>query len=368
MTRSALLAAAIFGTSLVGCVDTNTGAAGSADPTPSATPSPSATPTPIPSPSPTPTPSGAVHLVAVTFNTGTSESMGHDNPPDDGYSGADATTSDQWYGDGLSWLPAVAAARDWLAAVSPDVISFQEIFWAGDCVNIPASAYPEFFCETWLPGDPTVAQEVLGPDYQIACNLGKTDKCAAVKRSFGTFQGCTEDICLDGLAGARVDGCGSGSRVGRSVIELATGGTLTLVNVHGSSGMAADDQDCRKKQFDQIFSDLGLGDGTPAANGGMNLVLGDFNTDPVRLTFLDESAQHLADIVLDGNSPLSFVSSVGWDAPPSYADLFNIDHVLSDRLSGSCWTAGVTEGHDKVTEAVYFDHKPTVCTLDGTLP
>ena len=42
-------------------------------------------------------------FVAVTFNTGTSENMGHDNEPDDGYTSAHAEISDQYYGDGLAW-------------------------------------------------------------------------------------------------------------------------------------------------------------------------------------------------------------------------------------------------------------------------
>ena len=42
---------------------------------------------------------------------------------------------------------------------------------------------------------------------------------------------------------------------------------------------------------------------------------------------------------------------------------FNIDHVVSDKLNGSCWTAGVTSGHPPVSSTEYFDHKPGVCAL-----
>lgn len=34
-----------------------------------------------------------------------------------------------------------------------------------------------------------------------ACHSGKPDKCAAVKRSFGSFRGCGDDFCLEGLMG-----------------------------------------------------------------------------------------------------------------------------------------------------------------------
>ncbi len=304
-------------------------------------------------------------MVAVTFNTGTTEGLRHDDPPDDGYDGADAMRSDTWYGDGLAWLPAVEATRAWLAEVQPDVIAFQEIFYAGECEAIPPEEHAEFFCETWSPGDPTVAQVILGGGYQVACNLQKPDKCLAVKRSFGTFRGCDGDLCLDGLDGARVPDCGSGSRVGRGVVDLVGGGSLTVVNVHGSSGVTVDDIACRVRQFEQVFVDLG--DGMPAASGAVNVVMGDLNTDPGRLADGDESAARFVDFVGEGER-FHFVSDVGRRAEPSYAGLFNIDHVVSDGLDGSCWIAGVTEGHPGVTEAVYFDHRPVVCSLGGDRP
>lgn len=303
-------------------------------------------------------------MVAVTFNAGTTEGLRHDDPPDDGYTSEDAMVSDMWYGDGLAWLPAVEATRDWLAEVQPDVIAFQEIFYAGECPDIPADAYDGFFCETWSEGDPTVAQVILGEGYQVACNLGKPDKCLAVKRSFGTFRGCDADLCLDGLDGARVPDCGSGSRIGRGVIELADGGTITVVNVHGSSGVTVDDIGCRVQQFEQVFVDL---DGEPAANGEVNIVLGDFNTDPGRLADGDDSAARVLDFVGEGHD-FHFVTDVGRRAEPTYAGLFDIDHVISDAFEGSCWSAGVTEGHPDVIDAVYFDHKPAVCTLEGVHP
>lgn len=302
-------------------------------------------------------------MVAVTFNTGTTMGLRHDDPPDDGYTSEDAIVSDEHYGNGLAWLPAVEGTREWLAEVQPDVIGFQEIFHADACADIPPDLHEGFYCETWSPGDPTVAQVILGEGYQVACNLEKPDKCLAVKRSFGTFRGCDQDICLDGLDGARVPDCGGGSRVGRGVIDLVDGGTITVVNVHGTSGVTFDDIACRVQQFEQIFVDL---DGAPAASGEVNVVLGDLNTDPGRLADGDDSAARLLDFVGEGHA-FDFVSDVGSRVEPTYAGLFNIDHVMSDALDGSCWTAGVTEGHPDVLEATYFDHKPVVCTLRGDL-
>jgi hypothetical protein len=305
-------------------------------------------------------------LTAITFNTGTTESMGHDSEPDDGYTSEHAAMSDAYYGDGLAWLPAVEAVTAFLADAQPDVIAFQEIFHPGECAEIPEDAHPDFICEIWQAGDPTVAQLVLGEGYQVMCSPGSSDKCAAVRREFGAFAGCGEDLCLEGLAGFKIDGCGSGSRVGRGVVELVHGGELTVVAVHSSSGVASDDMDCRALQVDQVFVDLG--DGEPAASGEHNLILGDLNTDPGRMADVDPSAERWLDFVaLPGeDGDFQFLTEVGEDATPTYAGVMNIDHVIADSATGSCWHAGTTEGHDAVVDAVYLDHQPAVCALEIT--
>jgi hypothetical protein len=310
---------------------------------------------PMPEPDPEPEP-----IVAVTWNTGTTESMGHDQLPDDGYSSAHAALSDEHYGDGLAWLPAIDAARAFFAEVEPDVVVFQEIFWSDECAAIPQEAWGDFVCEQWSAGDPTVAQAILGEGWQVACHPGKPDKCAAVHGRLGRFSGCDDDFCLEGLEGFTVDGCGSGARVGRGAIVDADGASvLTLVNVHGSSGITGDDKDCRRQQVEQVFVDLG--DGEPAANGAINLVMGDLNTDPGRWTGTDQSAARWNDFAGEGLD-FHFITDVGPDVTPSYSDLVNIDHVLSDVLEGACTIAGI-EGEPPVTDAVYFDHKPVTCSI-----
>jgi len=304
-------------------------------------------------------PTPPLALTAVTFNSGTSERMGHDQPPDDGYTSAHAATSDEWYGDGLAWLPAVEATRRLFAEVQPDVVAFQEVFDPEECAGIPVEGHADFACETWTAGDPSVAHLVLGAGYQVGCHPGKTDKCLAVRRAFASLSGCADDTCPDALIGSRVEDCGSGARVARAVLDLAQGGRLTVVSVHGSSGIATDDQACRAHQVDQVFIDVG--DGAPAANGERNLILGDFNTDPVRFSGFDPSAARWLEFTGPERS-FSFVTDVGPDAPATYTGV-NIDHVVSDSLSGDCWAAGVTPGHPRVIDAVYFDHTPIVCAL-----
>jgi len=300
-------------------------------------------------------------VVVATFNTGTTENISL-TPDDDSWGEEQAVYSDQYYGNGLAWAEVVEDTRRFFANTPVDVVAFQEMFYSGDCPGVPEEARPGFVCETWKPGEPTVAQVVVGEGFQVACNLGKPDKCLAVRKSFGQLVGCDADLCLDGLDGAEVPDCGSGSRVGRGVITRPDGASVTVVAVHGTSGLEASDQACRGAQFAQIFEDL---DGAPAANGDRNIILGDFNTDPGRNTDFDEGAQLVAAYTLAEGAPFHFVSEVGPDAEPTYARLFNIDHVIADAYDGSCWVPGISEGEPAVTTVNFFDHHPIVCGLNA---
>lgn len=304
--------------------------------------------------------SGAVRVV--TFNTGTTDGLAHDALPDDGYGSEQAAIADAWYGNGLAWQPVVDDVRRFLAEIQPDIVAFQEIFHTEDCAGIPESTRQGWVCETWSEGGPTVAQQVLGAGYRVACHPGKPDKCLGVRRGFARIRGCPGDLCLDGLEGTNIPGCGSGARVARAVLDLATGDALTVVSVHGTSGFSGDDVACREMQFAQVFVDLGDGSGMPAANGEQNLVLGDFNTDPARAAPIDASARALAAATGDG-SRFHFVSPVGASVPPTYAKLFNIDHVISDTFVGSCDSPGLDGSDSAVTSITYFDHLPLVCDL-----
>lgn len=296
-------------------------------------------------------------VTVVTFNTGTTPAMGPMGGDEDGYGPAEAAISDEWYGDGLAWLPAVEAARVWLDGVRPDVLGVQEMFWSGTCGDIPTEAHTGFYCEGWSEGDNTVIQAILDADYQIACHQGKPDKCVAIHRDLGTLEGCADDLCMDGLQGETVDGCGQGGRVGRGVVLRPDGRRLTLVHVHGSSGWAPEDQACRVAQIAQVFDDLG-GDG-PAAQGDDVLILGDLNTDPGRATASDESAARWAEAVGPGQA-FQWITDVGPDAPASYQGIADIDHVASNAREGDCWIAGIA-GQPEVYDVAYFDHRPVVC-------
>lgn len=288
----------------------------------------------------------------VTFNTGTPQCS---RAPDAKYSCDDADTSSAWYGTGLAHLGLMADVRAFFDGLDADIVAIQEIFHAPNCLEIPEAHHPGFICEQWQPGDETVITRVLGPDYQVACHRGRPDKCLAVRTDVGRFRGCNDRFCPDLLAGGITEECGGGTRIGRGVIDLANGEVLTVVNVHGTSGATLEDQNCRVEQFEQVFVDIRDGSGMPAANGLRNVVLGDLNTDPGRLTLIDASARTWNAFVGEGRAFVQ-ISETGLLARPTYANLLNIDHVASDAFDGDCF-AGVP------TETTAFDHVPIVCDL-----
>jgi len=298
-------------------------------------------------------------FTVVTFNTGTTSGLAH-GTDGDRYGSDQVAISDEHYGDGLAWVPAVEAVTAWFATLRPDVVAFQEVFYSGECPDIPAESREGFVCDSWAEGDPTVALVLLGLGYQVACHPRKPDKCIAVRRDFGTIRQCGDpDFCLEGLDGERVEDCGGGARVGRATIDLVSGGEITVVNVHGTSGVMPDDAECRVEQVRQVFVDM---DGTPGANGVRNVVLGDLNTDPGRVpVWLDRSVAEWNEHV-GGSQPFQWISPIGESATPTY-NLLNIDHVISDSFTGDCYAPGATAGHPAVYENVLFDHKPLVCEI-----
>ncbi len=308
------------------------------------------------------TPRGKVDessFVVLTFNTGTTLRLPHDDPPDDGYSSAQARISDEWYGNGLAWRAAVEAVQRFLRRIDPDIVAFQEMYYPETCAEIPAEARVGFICETWRSGDDSVARMVLGDDYQIAYHPGKPNKCVAVHRRFGTIRGYDESA-ENWLEGAPVKGCGGGARVARGIIERTNGETLTLISIHGTSGRTPVDQQCRVRQIERIFVDFG--DGAAGVRDTPNLILGDFNTDPGQVASIDKSATRWNDFVGAGKA-FHFISKVGADAPRAYQGFADIDHVVSDVFRGTCHYPGVDEGSKPVFEGIYFDHTPVVCTL-----
>ncbi len=299
-------------------------------------------------------------FVVMTFNTGTTLRLRHDEGPDDGYDTSHAQTSDRWYGNGLAWLPAIEAARTAIRAIDPDIVAFQEIFDCRECAKIPQDKRTGYVCEEWSEGGASVARRVLGEEYQIAYHPGKRDKCLAVHQRFGSFKGSRDDGAEVELEGHPIDGCGSGARVARATIRRINGNLLTVISIHGTSGALPKDQECRVRQVERIFTDFG--DGKPGVRGDANIILGDFNTDPGRSSSSDPSATRWNDFV-GPEKRFHFVSHVGPLAPRAYRGRSDIDHVVSDTFHGTCRYVGVDKSSAAVWHGVYFDHVPVVCTL-----
>lgn len=301
-----------------------------------------------------------LELRVMTFNIGTTQGLDHDGG-DDAYTGEDAARADAWYGNGLSWRPAEQALSAFLATERPDVVVFQEGFYDPWCAEMPVEQRVEhFICSDWSPGDPLQIERLLGEDYQVACAPGQEDNCAGVRLDFGAVRGCDgPGFCEGALDGLETPGdCGRGARVSALTVDRPDGRALTVVDLHGTSGMGADDQACRVAQLTQVFEDRG--DGRPAADGAANLVMGDLNTDPFALAGVDPSATFWAERVGEG-LPFHYLSSSDDDGPRTYLGLTRIDHVASDTLEGDCKVPGATEGVPPVLDAVYWDHKPVLC-------
>jgi len=296
----------------------------------------------------------------MTFNTGTTKSESSVKADEGVFSREDWKLTDRYYGNGLAWWPAVKAAQKYIQEAQPDIIGFQEIFHPEKCIDIPLEAHRGFICETWRRGDPTVAEFITGEKYQVACHQGAHHKCIAVKRSFASIRGCHKNPCLDFLEGESLPKCSGASRLGRAILDLQSGISLTLVHVHATSGLSKKDKKYRKKQFRKIFQDFGYAQ--PAANGKLNLIIGDFNTDPKRMPWFDKSAKKLKKFAK--KRKFHFLNGRGKDKKPTYKSIVTVDHILSDKLDGHCHSPGVTKNTRPVLKTSHFDHKPLFCRLN----
>lgn len=297
-------------------------------------------------------------LRVVTLNAGSGKSVDRLRNDNAGFGPAQAEVADRWYGNGLAWPAAVRDVRAFLDDVDADIVGLQEVFYSGNCPDIPPSAREGFVCEAWQQGDAMVAQRILGSDYQVACHPGKPDKCLAVHRRLGSLAGCDEPFCLRGLEGLDDDGCGAGNRVAAATVRLVEGGSLRVVHVHGTSGLARADTRCRLGQVEAIFAEGG-------ASPGFGVVLGDFNTDPGRVTWLDPAARALRQSARPPGH-YRFMTDVGLFVRPTFLSFLNIDHVLAAGMSGDCWYAGRTPETSPVSDLVYLDHTAVVCDLRTT--
>jgi endonuclease/exonuclease/phosphatase family metal-dependent hydrolase len=294
-------------------------------------------------------------LRVVTFNVGSGKSVDGVTGDNAGFGVEQSRVADAHYGNGLAWPAVIRDARDFFRRVDADLVALQEVFHAPRCADIPEDHHVGFICEGWQADESGVPARLLGSDYQVACHPGKPDKCLAVHRRLGRFAGCDATRCEEALEDLDPGGCGAGSRVAATTLDLASGGELRVVHLHGTSGVALSDARCRRGQVRVAFAEGG-------ADPEAGLVLGDFNTDPGRVAWLDRAARALRrEARPPGN--YRFMTDVGLFAAPTFLSFLNIDHVLAAGMDGSCWAAGRTPDTEAVSETVYFDHTAIVCDL-----
>jgi len=299
------------------------------------------------------------NLQVMTFNVGSSEGEAKADAEAGEFSRELASIADKHYGNGLAWLPAVEATRDFIAQQRPHIIGFQEIFDPSRCAKIRAELHQDFVCEYWRSGDRSVVEYITGKNYQVACHKGTSEKCLAVRKDFARIRGCHQDYCENFLEGRIISGCGSKSRLGKAVLDTYGGKVLNVIHIHGTSGFSGEDRKCRKRQFRSIFEEeLGK---APLIGRAANIVLGDFNTDPRRLRWFDSSARKLKSYVK--GTPFQFINDKADQRDPTYAGIVSIDHVISDDFVGKCKVAGISEELPAVLKTSYFDHKPLLCDL-----
>lgn len=291
----------------------------------------------------------------VTLNTGSGKAVKAAAEENAGFGPEQSALADQWYGNGLAWSAFIEEVQQFFKHVDPDIVGLQEIFYSGHCPGIPRAARKDFVCEHWQPGDRTVAELILGDAYQIACHPGRPDKCLAVHRRLGEFIDCDQSFCLEGLTSLDDGYCGRGGRTAGTQIQLKTGGKLSVVHLHTSSGASLTEARCRSRQIKAAFT----GDKTPPEFG---LILGDFNTDPGRLTWVDPSSRTLARQARPP-SHYRFISDVGLFTRPTFLGFLNIDHVLAAGMEGECWYPGRTPGKPPISKNTYLDHTAVVCDV-----
>jgi hypothetical protein len=309
-------------------------------------------------------------LTVITINAGTTPGLAHDSDEESGrapYSGATAGIVDESYQNSLSWNPAEARLTEWLALVDPDIVAFQEIFhdpWCDD-INRPEDAPLDLVCGNYTRERPRQVRRLMGPDFQIVCGEGKPDTCIAVHTRLGPVTACDgqPENCLTTWDGfIPLSRCTSRDRLGRAFVASSNGRpAFNIIAGDGTSGLTVEDALCRRDIFSLVFDDKG--DGVPLVRpDAINLVLGDFNVDPILFAGGDESADYLLEHIGDDH-PFQWHSPIDPSGPRSYALGVSIDHVASDGLTGACVIPGSSPGVAPVWDRIYWDHRPIVCEL-----
>ena len=244
-----------------------------------------------------------------------------------------------------------------LQARAPQVLSLEELVPDTMCAGSTETNTDRVCHPSNLAAEPNQARRLVGPGYSVGCDARRGFDCLAVATSFGSIRGCAAGSLCYGLGNTLpMDaGCDDGFSMAAYVVEPLQGAAFTVIVGHPPSGTA---RACRASQIRATFTDLVPGDGPV-------VVAGDLNLDPYRQD--DESVLAFREFVGDAR-PFKLLSGLAEASPPlftSFAITGNqtYDHVLSNRMQGTCKTLGEAPGTQRLDGDSGCDHRAEACAL-----
>ncbi|HOX27861.1 MAG TPA: hypothetical protein PLQ76_01770 [bacterium] len=268
----------------------------------------------------------------------------------------------------VKWEKQIA---DGIAAVSPDIVSLQEVFDVQWCERREKpEKSPKKACYNYKQREPIQqVRRVLGPEYTIVCDGRANFECIGVKKTVGAIEGCGLGEMCNGAPAAIThelpEDCDQKTVI-FGVNAVIGGLKIRIINAHPS----ASETNCRAAAIKRMFE--GYGKILPLASMEIpTLAMGDLNMDPYR----DDAAKPDVSIwrsYVGKGRPFRYLSGIAENDPPLLTCAGrSIDQVITNFAGGSCKTLGAAPGTarldnypaDKpITEAP--DHKAILCEIE----
>ncbi len=308
-----------------------------------------------------PKPIAKLKFTSMTFNVGTLHQL-KGIGVGDGYTAEHADMNSEEYDNNLAWIKAEDRLAQYIAKLNPrpSVIFFQEIFNYNKCSDAYSEKWDsvanDFVCSrgNYTKQHTEQVRHLLNSDdyYVICSDKDNVDNCIAVLKEFWTVVGCTPDA-----SGRLNDKCVLNDEKLSNIVLSPTADQfnhmrIRMVNVHTGSGLKWESIMTRKNEIKKLFNEI-------AKRDLPNLIMGDMNIDPF-LYRHDLSA-------LEWNKnvgflrPFHYISSSSAIGPPTHIAFVKLDHVISNRITGSCYVPGMTTGTLPVMFSTYWDHRPVIC-------
>jgi len=231
---------------------------------------------------------------------------------------------------------------DGIAALSPDIISLQEVYDIKWCEQKGIEKDAKKVCHNFRNREPLhQGRRLLGPEYTIVCDGRSNFECLGVKISAGTINGCPAgELCREGvgLTHELPEGC-EPYPVIFGADAVIHGVKMRIVNGHP----AASDRVCRAGALTRMFEGYEDVPALAIADRPV-LIMGDMNMDPYVGDPLKEDVAIWQKYV-GGGKPFHYLSGIAEHQPPYPTNAGRaIDHMISNSLHGKCVTLGVAPG------------------------